>query len=98
MSSQTVFLEKLDETSNGIYDVDTWNSTYNLQFHGMPYSDSDYSCETYGNEGYDTYELIVDVFTKVEATTKECVQDVPSVESYGKVDISYNDMVATFFC
>lgn len=59
MSKQTVFLEKLDEAANGIFDVNTWNSTYNLHFQDMPYSDEDYSYETFGNDGYDTYELIL---------------------------------------
>lgn len=42
-------------------------------------------------------EQFVDVLTKGEATTKESVQDIPNVESYGKVDISYNDKVSTIF-
>lgn len=39
----------------------------------------------------------VNALNRVEVTPKESVQDIPNVENYGKVDISYNDKVATIF-
>lgn len=59
MSQQTVFLEKLDETANGISDVNQWISANKLDFKTMPYSDEDYSYSTYGYNAFDTYELLL---------------------------------------
>ena len=42
-------------------------------------------------------EQFIEVFTQAEATTKESVQDIPNVETYGKVDISNNGGVTTIF-
>ena len=42
-------------------------------------------------------EQIVDILTNTETTTKESVQDIPNVENYGKVDISYNNKISTIF-
>ena len=59
LSPQTVFLEKLDETANGISDVNQWISANELDFKTMPYSDEDYSYSTYGYNAFDTYELLL---------------------------------------
>lgn len=59
VGTQTVFLEKLDETSNGISDVNQWIATNQLNFQTMPYSDEDYSYDTYGYNAFDTYELLL---------------------------------------
>lgn len=42
-------------------------------------------------------EQFLTIITQAEATSKESVQDVPNVEVYGKVDISNNGGVTTFF-
>lgn len=42
-------------------------------------------------------EQFIAVVIEAEATTKESIQDVPNVETYGKVDISNNNGVTTFF-
>jgi len=52
MSQQTVFLEKLDETANGISDVNQWISANELDFKPMPYSDENYSYDTYGYNAF----------------------------------------------
>lgn len=59
VSQQTVFLEKLAETANGISDVNQWIAKYNLDFQTMPYSDEDYSYSTFGFNNFDTYELLL---------------------------------------
>lgn len=42
-------------------------------------------------------EQFIDILTNTETTTNESVQDIPNVETYGKVDISYNNKIATIF-
>lgn len=42
-------------------------------------------------------ELLMSVFLQAEATTKQSVQDVPTVDDYGKVDISNNGGTTTVF-
>lgn len=42
-------------------------------------------------------EQFIAVVTQAEATTKESVQDIPTAEFYGKVDISNNGGITTFF-
>ena len=42
-------------------------------------------------------EQFIDILTNTETTTKESVQDIPNVENYGKVDISYNNKIATIY-
>lgn len=42
-------------------------------------------------------EQFISVVIQAEATTQESIQDVPGVETYGKVDISNNDGITTFF-
>lgn len=37
------------------------------------------------------------VLAQAEATAKESIQDIPDVEAYGKVDISNNGGITTFF-
>lgn len=59
VGEQTVFLEKLDETANGISDVNQWIAANQLDFHTMPYSDEDYTYDTYGYNAFDTYELLL---------------------------------------
>lgn len=59
VGEQTVFLEKLDETANGISDVNQWIAANQLDFHAMPYSDEDYTYDTYGYNAFDTYELLL---------------------------------------
>ena len=39
----------------------------------------------------------IDILTNTEITNKESVQDIPNVDSYGKVDISYNNKISTIF-
>lgn len=57
VGKQTVFLEKLDETPNGIGDVSQWIASNELDFQPMPYSDENYSYNTFGYNAFDTYEL-----------------------------------------
>ena len=59
LGQQMVFLEKLDETANGISDVNQWIAANQLNFQTMPYSDEDYSYDTYGYNAFDTYELLL---------------------------------------
>lgn len=42
-------------------------------------------------------EQFINIFTNAEATTKKSVQDIPNVENYGKVNISYNNKTTTVF-
>ena len=42
-------------------------------------------------------EQFIGILANTETTTKESVQDIPNVENYGKVDISYNNKIATIF-
>ena len=42
-------------------------------------------------------EQFIAVVTQAKSTTKESVQDVPNTEVYGKVDISNNGGITTFF-
>ena len=42
-------------------------------------------------------EQFVDILANTEATNKESVQDIPNVENYGKVDISYDNKKTTIF-
>lgn len=42
-------------------------------------------------------EHFIHILTNTETTTKESVQDIPNVENYGKVDISYNNKITTIF-
>lgn len=59
LNAQTVFLEKLDEVSNGISDMNQWTSTYKLDFQKMPYSDEVYSYDVYGYNALEVYELFL---------------------------------------
>lgn len=54
---QTLHLEKLGETPNGVSTLEQWLTTNNLDFQEMPYSDENYTYSAYGNNGFDTYEL-----------------------------------------
>ncbi len=42
-------------------------------------------------------EQFIAVVTQAKSTTEKSVQDVPGIETYGKVDISNNDRITTFF-
>ena len=42
-------------------------------------------------------EQFIDILTNTETTSKESVQDIPNLENYGKVDISYNNKISTIF-
>lgn len=42
-------------------------------------------------------EQFINILTDAETTTKESVQEIPSVENYGKVNISYDNKIATVF-
>ena len=42
-------------------------------------------------------EQFIVVVTQAESTAKESIQDIPDVETYGKVDISNNGGTTTFF-
>ena len=42
-------------------------------------------------------EHFLSVLTQAEATTKESVQDVPNVDTCGKIDISNNGSITTVF-
>ena len=59
LTQQTVFLEKLSETANGISDVNKWADTNNLDFEGMSYADENYYYDTYGDNAWDAYELFL---------------------------------------
>lgn len=42
-------------------------------------------------------EQFIAVVTQAKSTTKKSVQDIPGIETYGKVDISNNGEITTFF-
>lgn len=42
-------------------------------------------------------EQFIDILSNTETTTKESVQDIPNVENYGKLDISYDNKITTVF-
>ncbi|MBO5032235.1 MAG: hypothetical protein J6D08_10170 [Lachnospiraceae bacterium] len=57
MEEQSVHLEKLSETANGISSAEEWIAANQLDFQKMPYSDELYTYSTYGYNAFDTYEL-----------------------------------------
>lgn len=57
MEEQSLHLEKLAETPNGVSSVNEWIAANELDFQQMPYSDELYTYSTYGYNAFDTYEL-----------------------------------------
>lgn len=57
MEEQTIHLEKLTETPNGVSDINEWIAANELDFQQMPYSDEHYTYSTYGANAFDAYEL-----------------------------------------
>lgn len=56
---QTVHLEKLEETPNGVSDLQQWVADNQLDFQAMPYEDEKYVYNTFGDNAFDTYELLL---------------------------------------